>query len=235
MTSKIPTGKASKGSVQIHISNSRLQLQFRCAGKRHYISLGLTDTSTNRKVAEMKAREIELDMLSGHFDETLTRYKPQTTVVTANSKAVPSEPKSFLTPSELWERHNDSRAAELKETTKQYHRTLGKLFIRLGEVPVTEALHVKVELGKITTVHQTKRCLGQLSTACEWAKKHGFMDSNPYDGMSCVFAQLRHPILRNFGTLFSETSAPYSQKLRHPDSIFFGTGFSSCSAGLTIG
>ncbi len=155
MHSKTPTGKASKGSLQIHISNSRLQLRFRCAGKRNYISLGLIDTSTHRKVAELKARKIELDMLSRHFDETLTRHKPQTTVIAENSTVLPSEPKSFLTSSELWERCNDFRAAELKETTQQYYRILGKLLMRLKQMPVTDALQVKIGLNQITTVHQT--------------------------------------------------------------------------------
>ncbi|MFH7242125.1 MAG: Arm DNA-binding domain-containing protein [Spirulina sp.] len=76
MFSKTPTGKASKGSVAILVSHGRLQLRFRHQGKRHYLSLGFADTPANRKLAEMKAKEIELDILSGHFDETLTRYKP---------------------------------------------------------------------------------------------------------------------------------------------------------------
>jgi integrase len=75
MYSSTPTGKASKGSVQVISSHDRLQLRFRFGAKRHYVSIGLSDTPTNRKLAEMKAREIELDMLSGHFDESLAKYK----------------------------------------------------------------------------------------------------------------------------------------------------------------
>ncbi len=60
MYSKTPTGKVSKGSVQIITSHDRLQLRFRFAGKRHYLSLGFPDSTTNRKLAEKKAREIEL-------------------------------------------------------------------------------------------------------------------------------------------------------------------------------
>jgi integrase len=70
MYSKTPTGKASKGSVSIINSNGRLQLRFRHGGTRHYISLGVPDSPEGRKLAEMKAREIELDILSGNFDST---------------------------------------------------------------------------------------------------------------------------------------------------------------------
>ena len=69
--------KASKGSVQIKSSNGRLQLVFSFAGKRHYLSLGFPDTKTHRKVAEARARQIELDIASGNFDPTLTKYKPE--------------------------------------------------------------------------------------------------------------------------------------------------------------
>ena len=34
----------SKGTVAIIISNDRLQLRFNYGGKRHYLSLGLSDT-----------------------------------------------------------------------------------------------------------------------------------------------------------------------------------------------
>ena len=77
MYSKTPTGKASKGSVQVIASHGRLQLRFRVSGKRHYISLGLPDTPKNRELGETKARKIELDILSGQFDSTLQKYKSE--------------------------------------------------------------------------------------------------------------------------------------------------------------
>ena len=81
--------KASKGSVQIKISNGRLQLVFSHAGKRHYISLGFDDTHQNRKLAELKARQIDLDILSGNFDSTLAKYKPQSVLSTITPTVTP--------------------------------------------------------------------------------------------------------------------------------------------------
>lgn len=56
MYSQVSKSQASKGSVQTKLSNDRLQLVFPYAGKRYYLSLGLPDSRTNRKLAEMKAR-----------------------------------------------------------------------------------------------------------------------------------------------------------------------------------
>ncbi|BAU08425.1 phage integrase [Fischerella sp. NIES-3754] len=66
MKTQMSQRKASKGTVQIKNSNERLQLVFSYTGKRHYLSTGFTDTPANRKLAEMKARQIELDILSSN-------------------------------------------------------------------------------------------------------------------------------------------------------------------------
>lgn len=115
MYSKAATGKASKGTVQIINSHERLQLRFRYAGKRHYISLGFSDTATNRKLAEMKAREIELDILSGHFDETLVKYKPHSALMTIAPDITP-------TPSlkQLWEKFVEYKLPQCSPNTMYY-------------------------------------------------------------------------------------------------------------------
>jgi integrase len=73
--SKTPINKSSKGSVVIISSHNRLQLRFSYGGKRHYLSIGLPDTPTNRKLAELKASEIEKDIIYERFDPTLKKYK----------------------------------------------------------------------------------------------------------------------------------------------------------------
>ncbi len=81
--------KSDKGSVQIKVSNNRLQLVFRYAGKRYYLSTGFADTVVNRKMAEQKARAIELDIISGNFDPTLVKYKPQSVLTTEQPDIYP--------------------------------------------------------------------------------------------------------------------------------------------------
>ena len=74
-TPKTSSGKASKGTVKVIASHGRLQLRFRYGGERHYLSLGLPDTPTGRLVAQQRANQIQLDILSGNFDATLAKYK----------------------------------------------------------------------------------------------------------------------------------------------------------------
>ncbi len=56
-------------------------------GRRCYLSLSVSETKTHRALAGMQAKQIQLDILSGNFDATLAKYKPQ-----AATKADESEP-----------------------------------------------------------------------------------------------------------------------------------------------
>lgn len=192
MYSKTPTGKASKGSVSIVVSNGRLQLRLRFAGKRHYISLGFSDTPQNRKLAEMKAREIELDILAGHFDQSLAKYKPQSALKVEETEEI--TPKVTPTIQELWTQYTNYKASSVKETTRLYYVSFSKLFERIGDVPLMEAIRVKEALEKITTVHQVKKTLMQLNAACKWAVKHGLIEVNPYDGMANEMPKYRYQV-----------------------------------------
>jgi hypothetical protein len=70
----------AKGTVGVEAYQGRLRLRLPrqvFGGKQKYLSMGLADTPENRKVAELKARQIELDIISDNFDASLTKYKPQ--------------------------------------------------------------------------------------------------------------------------------------------------------------
>ena len=66
-----------KGSVNVDNFKERLRLAWSWEGKRFWLYIGLPDTIVNRKVASIKARQIELDIASGNFDPSLVKYKPQ--------------------------------------------------------------------------------------------------------------------------------------------------------------
>ena len=55
--------------VKVRSKNNRLQLRYVYPkGKREEISLGLSNTPTNRRIAQGKAAQIELDIVNGHYD-----------------------------------------------------------------------------------------------------------------------------------------------------------------------
>ncbi|WP_460192722.1 Arm DNA-binding domain-containing protein [Thermosynechococcus sp. FA-CM-4201] len=175
--------RASKGSVSIKVSNGRLQLYFSYQGQRHYLSLGLDDTEPARRIAEMRARQIELDIASGNFDTTLAKYKGEA-----------AKPKgSDLTPLTLYQKYFEFKKSSWKPTTTAYHTTTFiPLLKKLGDMPVEDAVAVKQKLEKITTIHQTKRVMMQLNAACKWAISQKMLEDNPYEAIVDMMPKFRY-------------------------------------------
>lgn len=94
----------------------------------------------------MRAREIELDILAGHFDETLEKYKPQSKrKLEAPEKITPKPIPTIL---ELWSQYTSYKASSVKESTRLYYISFERLFERLGDVGLMEPLRVKKGLSK---------------------------------------------------------------------------------------
>ena len=66
----------------------------------------------------MKAREIELDVLSGNFDATLAQYKPQSSMSVALLDITPKATPKFAP---LWQQYVDARkAGKSPDTLRMY-------------------------------------------------------------------------------------------------------------------
>ena len=178
--------KAPKGSVRVKNSNDRLQLVFSYGGKRHYISTGLTDSPTTRKLADLKAKEIEKDILYERFDETLAKYK------NPNSSSLSSVTPDF-TPTcrdepsldVLWERYVNFKRPQVSQTTvaRDYARYRSHI-AKLPSRSLTQAIHIRNYLIANSSPNTAKRVLTNLSSCCDWAQKSGMVSENPFDGMS---------------------------------------------------
>jgi integrase len=83
--------KKSKGTVKVESDKGWLRLRFTYGGKRRAFALGLPETDINRKFAEQKARQIELDILSSNFDCSLQKYKPQKTNEEIETNSITAE------------------------------------------------------------------------------------------------------------------------------------------------
>ncbi|MEB3230195.1 MAG: DUF3596 domain-containing protein [Leptolyngbyaceae bacterium] len=181
MNSDLLKRKASKGTVQVLVSNDRLQLRFRYGGKRHYISVGLPDTSINRKAAEQRARQIELDIISGNFDESLEKYKPQSALSTVVLDITPK-----VTPKlkEVWAKYVEYKSPNA--SPKTINGTYEPVTAHIGKCStdgLEDPLKFRMELLQVTTESQVRRSLMQLSAACKWAMQHGLVEVNPFEGM----------------------------------------------------
>jgi integrase len=171
MSKPIPQ-KSSKGTVQIKISNDRLQLVFRIAGKRYYLSTGFTDSIANRKVAEMKARQIELDIMSGNFDPTLAKYKPEALLHKLTPSITPIAATSLV---DLWENYVEFKRSSLSPSTlaKDIKRISRCLDIELPVKTIGDgnAIAIRDWLIANKTPNTCKRILTQISACCDWAVK----------------------------------------------------------------
>ena len=86
MYSQSNLGKSFKGSVSVEVFQGRLRLRLPrqlFGGKQKYVTLGLSDTDVNRRMAKAKAKLIESDIALERFDYTLEKYgKPKAPTLT---------------------------------------------------------------------------------------------------------------------------------------------------------
>ena len=113
--------KARKGTVKVENDKGWLRLRFSHGGKRYAFALGVPDTLLNRKIAEAKAQQIELDIISSNFDATLVKYKPEK--LSDDGKA------GFLTIPELFHRFMEHKAKEVSPKTMEKYRATHKYLL----------------------------------------------------------------------------------------------------------
>ena len=131
------SSRVPKGSVKVIVSHDCLQLRFRYKGRRHYLRLGLSDTPVNRKVAEAKAKPIELDIISGNFDATLSKYR-----LSADAESI-SEAKAKSTLWELLGRFLEYKEAQCRENTMRHTYSV---YTNYARVPLTYDLERAAEI-----------------------------------------------------------------------------------------
>ncbi|WP_416350961.1 tyrosine-type recombinase/integrase [Rivularia sp. UHCC 0363] len=184
--------KASKGTVQIKTSNERLQLVFSFGGKRHYLSTGFTDTKANRKLAEMKAKQIELDILCNNFDITLVRYKPESQQAiftpSAHSEKSPVEPspESYASLADLWDSYTEYKRSSLSPSTlaKDYKKIYRLINVHLPVKTLDKAVAIRDWLIANRSPLSAKKILTQFSACCNWAVKSQLIEDNPFADMA---------------------------------------------------
>jgi integrase len=177
--------RASKGSAQIKVSHGRLQLVFSFNGHRHYLSLGVADSKTARAMAEMKAKQIELDILSGNFDETLEKYQPQAAISARESEPLPESKPTGPSLNELWEKFVEYKRPQCSPNTMYYvYSTFSKYIEQLPTQDLERAPEIRDFAVNTFPIESCKRFVVRLNACCKWAHKSGLISSNPFEGMA---------------------------------------------------
>lgn len=177
--------KQAKGLVAVESFRDRLRLRLPrqlFGGKQKYLSLGLPDSVLNRKVAESKAKLIESDIAMERFDPTLEKYQAES--YQAKPSTSDTQSISDLSMIELWQQYFDHKRSTLKPKTVEKYDNFSRLFEKLGDLPLGNAIAVKRKLEQISTTARTKDGLMYLSAACRWGMKHNLVTADPYKGMS---------------------------------------------------
>ena len=167
--------KAKKGTVSVTSDRGRLRLGWRYLGERYFLFIGLPDTATNRKVAEAKAFQIELDIKSGHFDPTLKVYKGK----------LPSRNRLLVI--DLFNKFNQHKAKKVAPTTlDKYRALLNCLEQYFKNCSVAEVNIDKAEKFadwysvQNLTKGVIKERLGLLNACWEWAIEQALVEINPW-------------------------------------------------------
>jgi len=167
-------GKSPKGSVKVETDKGWLRLRFSHQSKRHTITLGLPDSKVNRTVAEQKARQIQLDIISGNFDESLRKYKPKIQKYTQ------------VTVIDLYERFIAHKSPDISERTPENYRAAfkhlstyfkDKPVINIGSTAEGFAEWLNTQALAGVTV---KTYLILISAVWDWGISHHMTEANPW-------------------------------------------------------
>ncbi|GET42482.1 tyrosine-type recombinase/integrase [Microseira wollei] len=184
MTQSTPT-KAGKGCVGIEAFRGKLRLRLPgeiFAGKQKYVSTGLEDTPENHKRAQTKAWQIEQDIITGNFDWTLEKYRPQSHLSLVKSV---NEPQKALTLAELWDGYCEYRKPQVAETTfRKEYAFYGKVIKGIPIEDLERPQQILDYLLKTRPVGIVKRTIVQINACCRWALKSKLISENPFMGMA---------------------------------------------------
>ncbi|MDB9376131.1 site-specific integrase [Nodularia sphaerocarpa] len=165
--------------VGIECLKGRLRLRLPRAlfgGNQKYLSLHLSDSAENRLLAEMKARQIELDILAGHFDFSLAKYKIQTDV------SIKAKVYNLL---EIWEQYTQFKRNQVQESTLL--RDYSLISKRIQALPTTEINDAVIILNHLLSIYSaeiTKRTVKQFNACCNWAVTSQLIVNNPFKDLA---------------------------------------------------
>lgn len=175
--------KRSRGSVGLEAKEGRLRLRLPRSlfnGKQTYISLGIEDTKFNRKFAEAKIRQIELDILSGNFDSTLAKYKPQTHLAVVENIKLKQEIKL----SDLWAKYKAFKQPNCAPGTWRTYELQARYLEKCPYKLLENSQQIFEWITSNIPADSAKRLLVQLSACCNWAIKNNLITTNPFNGLA---------------------------------------------------
>jgi len=181
-TKKTKQHRAPNGSVSVEIRGQSLGLRLpeRHFGSQRYFALFLPNNLECRAIAELKAKELELELALGKFDGNLEKFRPPVAPQLA-SLPLPPEPNRPLQLLELWERYAKFRQSQVSPTT--WRNTYLVIASHCQNCPVQDlerAIDISDWAIATLTTDTVERFLMQVNAACKWALRRKKIEANPF-------------------------------------------------------
>ena len=167
-----------RGGVSVTTRNNILRLRWTYKRQKKQLSLQIPDSEENRAIAAKKAAQIEADIISGDYDESLDRYRMAHTVL-------PSMPE--LSTVSLFEQFMEYKRLEgvSGQALSSKYKSLRSNIRRLGKDLLTtdDARHLVALLRKRQAPRTANQNLTLLKSFGAWLVESGHFDQNLFDGI----------------------------------------------------
>lgn len=157
------TGRSGRTKVKVENDRGWLRIRFTYGGKRRCFAIGLPDTKPNRLGTERLAKQIEADIASGNFDDSLKKYKPVRGGINQSSPLVGDAIMAYL-----------ATRPELSKPSKDRYLTIARAISQLfpkTSIRAFDEAAVKKYLKSIENKSPAtrKHYLTALQTVWRWA------------------------------------------------------------------
>ncbi|MEO1447832.1 MAG: tyrosine-type recombinase/integrase, partial [Cyanobacteria bacterium J06635_11] len=171
--------RGRRGGVSVSPRGGILRLRWTQYGKQQQLSLRIPDTPLNRVIATQLATQMELDFLTGKFDETLIRYQ------VPESQAEKIQPTASTT--DLFKQFTEEKRLDgvSGQTISTKYQALCSNIQRFGrDILTTDDAR---ELFRMICGRQAPRTANQnlvlLKCFGDWLAKNGELPENPFEAV----------------------------------------------------
>ena len=171
--------KATKGSISVQAVRGRLRLRWRVGGKSYVLSLGYPDLPVYQRVAALKAGIIETDILYGHFDPSLAKYKDDNPQKDTQAKPQTASMR------DLWARYFEYQRPHIAPSTiKNQYGQVTRYVDRLPTDDPHDAIQIRDWARQAMKDDAAHRFIEQLCACCNWATESGLLEQNSFIGLA---------------------------------------------------
>lgn len=179
----MPRQKAKSGTVSVSAAENRVRLRWQAIDangvkRRYCLSFG-ADTQHNWTAAELLAKQIELDIISGNFDTSLKKYRP-----------ADDDKNQALSIDKIFDKFISAKKTELENSSIDKYGVLKNQLIKnLGNISIE--LIDEAKANKFIKYCQSKELTGEtinayltlLRAVWVWAIKRQLAEINPWQDL----------------------------------------------------